>query len=275
MPIVNGKYQNPRWVNGQRPAIDAAELNAISDTLERLDEAPVLPSLTNPGTAADLLSGKQLIDANGKVLTGTMPIVTQATPSISVSSAGLITASANQAAGRVSAGTKSSTKQLTTQAAATITPGTSAKTAVAAGRYTTGAVTVAGDPNLSSANIKSGVIIFGIYGTYSGTSSSGMGPLIHVKIVNNTGLDDDYLGGYIIGNNYDGGPEMWHNTIVGNNRVFSGTCFTINHTPITGSQTRIFGSASNSNVVVKNATFYVYVYIPLTVSTDFTLTLTK
>lgn len=72
MPIVNGKYQNPRWVNGQRPAIDAAELNAISDTLERLDEAPVLPSLTNPGTAADLLSGKQLIDANGKVLTGTM-----------------------------------------------------------------------------------------------------------------------------------------------------------------------------------------------------------
>ena len=32
-----------------------------------------LPALTNPGTAADLLSGKQLIDANGNVLTGTMP----------------------------------------------------------------------------------------------------------------------------------------------------------------------------------------------------------
>ena len=31
-----------------------------------------LPALTNPGTAADLLSGKQLIDANGNVLTGTM-----------------------------------------------------------------------------------------------------------------------------------------------------------------------------------------------------------
>lgn len=31
-----------------------------------------LPVLTNPGTAADLLSGKQLIDANGNVLTGTM-----------------------------------------------------------------------------------------------------------------------------------------------------------------------------------------------------------
>ena len=134
MPIVNGKYQNPRWVNGQRPAIDAAELNAISDTLERLDEAPVLPSLTNPGTAADLLSGKQLIDANGKVLTGTMPIVTQATPSISVSSAGLITASASQAEGHVAAGSKSATKQLTTQSGTTVTPGTSQKTAVSSGR---------------------------------------------------------------------------------------------------------------------------------------------
>lgn len=31
-----------------------------------------LPALTNPGTAADLRSGKQLIDANGNVLTGTL-----------------------------------------------------------------------------------------------------------------------------------------------------------------------------------------------------------
>ena len=56
--------------------------------------------------------------------------ITQATPSISISSSGLITASATQSAGYVSAGTKSGTKQLTTQGAATITPGTSAKTAV-------------------------------------------------------------------------------------------------------------------------------------------------
>lgn len=31
-----------------------------------------LPTLTNPGTAGDLLSGKQLIDQNGNVITGTM-----------------------------------------------------------------------------------------------------------------------------------------------------------------------------------------------------------
>lgn len=37
MPLVNGKYKNPQWVNGGPPAIDAQELNAISDTLESLD----------------------------------------------------------------------------------------------------------------------------------------------------------------------------------------------------------------------------------------------
>lgn len=37
MPIVNGKYQNPGWRNRQAPAINATELNAISDTLARLD----------------------------------------------------------------------------------------------------------------------------------------------------------------------------------------------------------------------------------------------
>lgn len=37
MPIVNGKYKNPGWANGQRPPVNAQNLNDISDTLERLD----------------------------------------------------------------------------------------------------------------------------------------------------------------------------------------------------------------------------------------------
>lgn len=73
MPIVNGKYKNPGWSDNTPPPINAAELNAISDTLEKLDAMPPLPSLANPGSAGDLLAGKQLIDANGNVLTGTMP----------------------------------------------------------------------------------------------------------------------------------------------------------------------------------------------------------
>ena len=95
---------------------------------------------------------------------------TQATPSISVSSSGLITASATQSAGYVTSGTKSATKQLTTQAAQTITPGTSNKT-ISSGRYLTGTQTIRGDSNLVASNIKSGVSIFGVTGTAQVDSS--------------------------------------------------------------------------------------------------------
>lgn len=130
---------------------------------------------------------------------------TQATPSVSIDSAGKITATATQSAGYVSAGTKTGTKQLATQAAKTVTPSTSAQTAVASGVYTTGAVTVAaipstyvkptatkaattytpttsnqtiaagtycsgvqtikGDSNLIAENIKNGISIFGVNGS--------------------------------------------------------------------------------------------------------------
>lgn len=125
-----------------------------------------LPALSNPGAAGDLKNGKQLIDANGNVLTGTMPNITLPSPGITVSTGGLITASYSQDAGYSAGGSKSATKQLTTQAGTTITPGRSQKTAVASGRYTTGAVYVAGDSDLVASNIKSGVNIFGVTGNY-------------------------------------------------------------------------------------------------------------
>lgn len=135
-----------------------------------------LPTLTNPAAAGDLLENKQLIDANGNILTGTMPPVDHPNPTISVGANGLITASHAQGSGKVTGGTTSATRQLTTQAGTTITPGTSQKTAVASGRYTTGNVYVAGSSNLKAANIKSGVNIFGVTGSYAGGSyTSNMG----------------------------------------------------------------------------------------------------
>ena len=54
------------------------------------------------------------------------------------------------------------------QGGSTITPRSYAQTAVAANRYVTGNVTVAGDGNLVAANIKKNVTIFGVKGTWEG-----------------------------------------------------------------------------------------------------------
>lgn len=132
----------------------------------------------------------------------------QATPSISIDGNGLITATSSQNEGYVAAGTKNATEQLTTQGAKTITPTTSSQTAVAknvyttdaitvaaipssyvkpsstkeattytpgtsnqtiaAGTYCSGAQTISGDSNLKAENIKGGVTIFNVKGTYTG-----------------------------------------------------------------------------------------------------------
>lgn len=75
-------------------------------------------------------------------------------------------------AGYVSSGTAgnsnvSLTANVTTKAAATITPGTTNQT-IASGTYLTGTQTISGDANLVAGNIKSGTSIFGVTGTYSG-----------------------------------------------------------------------------------------------------------
>lgn len=190
-----------------------------------------LPSLTAPGTSVDLLTGKELIGADGSIVDGAMPnngsinrtyttngsrtfstgyysggTITVNVPSSTVEvnnpygnastndvrsgvtfmsggvertgtmsdasvsivvdeQTGKITAF-NAVAGYLSGGTKD-TEYLTTQAAQTITPGTSDKT-IGSGTYLTGTQTIAGDANLVSSNIAEGVSIFGVTGSYAG-----------------------------------------------------------------------------------------------------------
>lgn len=59
------------------------------------------------------------------------------------------------------------TGNIPSQAAQTITPGTTDKT-IAAGKYLSGEQTIKGDANLVAGNIKSGVSIFGVAGSYEG-----------------------------------------------------------------------------------------------------------
>lgn len=140
----------------------AQELPAASDV--KLQEKTVAPSTTSVPVTPDVgYSGLS------KVTVEAMPTATQATPSISVSTAGVITASATQEEGYVVAGTKTATQNLTTQAAQTITPGTSDKT-IASGRYLTGTQTIKGDSNLVAENIKQGVSIFGVSGSFEGNA---------------------------------------------------------------------------------------------------------
>lgn len=133
------------------------------DLVRAIQTGVQLPTLTSPGSAADLRKGKQLIDQSGAVVDGTLVEVEQATPSISVSSAGLITATA---------GDKSATKQLTTRDSETIRPSTSEQVAVGSGVYSTGTVWVEGDADLVPENIKRGVQIFGVQGTLDGSGGT-------------------------------------------------------------------------------------------------------
>lgn len=99
--------------------------------------------LTASGATVTVPSGYYSQQATKSVSTTSHP-----DPTATVnSSTGLVTASHTQTAGYVSAGTTTGTLQLTTQAATTITPATTPQTAVAAGRYTTGSVTVGAIPS--------------------------------------------------------------------------------------------------------------------------------
>lgn len=124
-------------------------------------------------SAENIKNGVSIFGVSGKY-TGDAVEVTQPKPTVSVNSSnGLVTAKYTPVAGLVKdTAEKSGTLQLTAQAAQTITPGTSNKT-IAAGRYLTGTQTIKGDSNLVAGNIKKGVSVFGVAGSYEGEGSGG------------------------------------------------------------------------------------------------------
>lgn len=71
---------------------------------------------------------------------------------------------------------------VTKKSAATYTPGTSDQS-IASGQYLNGTQTIKGDSNLTAGNIKSGVKIFNVTGSYAGSSSGGNTPSLQAKTV--------------------------------------------------------------------------------------------
>lgn len=109
--------------------------------------------LTASGATVTAPAGYYASSASKAVADGSIAVNT---PSINTST-GVVTASTTlSTAGYVASNPSSKTLNLTTQAAATITPSASSQTAVAAQRYTTGAVTVAAVPTESKTITENG-----------------------------------------------------------------------------------------------------------------------
>lgn len=127
------------------------------------DGEPLTGTLALSGNASDgqVLSGQTYYNTDAKTKrTGTMPNRGAVNQSLAINGSYTIPAGFHNGSGKV-------TQSVKTKGAQTYTPGTTNQT-IAAGQYLTGAQTIKGDPNLRPENIKKGVSIMGITGSYSG-----------------------------------------------------------------------------------------------------------
>lgn len=143
-----------------------SQLNTNTTTLQELldianalpEAGVVLPELTNPGTASNLLSSKQLIDTEGNIVEGTMINNGAVTKTLNTSTTSYtIPEGYHDGTGKVSITTETKTA----------TPTTSSQSITPTSGKVLSKVTVNGDANLIAENIKSGISIFGVDGSLS------------------------------------------------------------------------------------------------------------
>lgn len=123
-------------------------------------------------TENDILAGKTAYVNNEKI-TGTISTKEPETPHISFDMRnGLVTARSYYRSGYYAGGTPEDTYELPHSAGGLFEPGTSDRVVIPAYRYLLDSVTIMGDSNLAPENIKQGVSIFGVDGTYEGASQT-------------------------------------------------------------------------------------------------------
>ena len=146
---MTGTFTDASTVTSGQTAATAAQI--VSGYSAWVDGAEVQGSIaaktasdvTVSGDTVTIPAGTYAAQVQKTVSAGS---VTQNAPTVDTTT-GLVTATSTVVAGYVDASTETNTLQLTTQAAATITPTRSTQTAVAAGKYTLGAVEVGPIPN--------------------------------------------------------------------------------------------------------------------------------
>lgn len=141
--------------------------------------------------AGDVLANKIIVDKNGDPLVGTMPNRGAVSQALNCGGSYIVPAGCHNGNGKVTANSLASqtagtaaaadirknktawvngdevTGAMAEKAAATYTPKAAAQT-IAAKQFLTGAQTIQGDSNFIAANIKKGVKIWGITGTWEG-----------------------------------------------------------------------------------------------------------
>lgn len=166
-------------------ALSSVTVNAISNTYVGSGIARKSSSdLTASGATVTVPAGYYSSQATKSVsngsatapasISGSSATVSTGTNTLTLTKTVRVTPSVS--AGYVSAGTAgnssvSLTASVATKAAATITPGTSNQT-IASGTYLTGTQTISGDADLVAANIKKGVQIFNVTGSYTSDATA-------------------------------------------------------------------------------------------------------
>ena len=199
LPLIADKIWFDNIADAIRAKTGKTEKMSFDEIETELDSLITEEETMNAtANAEDIVEGKTAY-VKGELITGTMPIVEIATPSIEFNEdSGLITATVTQnETGYTNGGTKTATMQLAFQPAVTITPSNVDQIVASKGTYVGGNITVKGDSNLTAENIKSGINIFGVNGSFIGEKGeNNLDSLIDRTIISYTNNKVTTIGKY-------------------------------------------------------------------------------